>query len=124
MKKKFVDNNRFIRYDICTSSKIIFSSLLVYFQIVEEWRFIALILDRLFLIIFVSVSLIGTLGSLLKAPSLYNSTPPVDPLCYLYYPPLHNSSWMNKCANDYLYSLVGRQSQTMSTMIDNHHPTV
>ena len=71
------------------------------FQIVEEWRFIALILDRLFLIIFVSISLIGTMGSLLQAPSLYISTPPVDPMCYLYYPPINDSHWMKKCGPDY-----------------------
>lgn len=74
-------------------------------QIVEEWRFIALILDRIFLIIFVSISLIGTLGSLLKAPSLYQSSPPVDPMCYVYYPPINDSYWMKKCARDYFSSI-------------------
>ncbi|CAF4478627.1 unnamed protein product [Rotaria socialis] len=80
-------------------------------EIVEEWRFIALILDRFFLILFVSVSLIGTLGSLLKAPSLYNSTPPVNPSCYLYYPPIDNSEWLKKCGADYSSETSNKQFQ-------------
>ncbi|CAF4317317.1 unnamed protein product [Rotaria socialis] len=74
-------------------------------EIVEEWRFIALIFDRLFLIIFVSVSLLGTLTSLLKAPSLYHASSPIDPVCFLYYPPINDSQWMKKCGADYLQSL-------------------
>ncbi|CAF0748630.1 unnamed protein product [Rotaria sordida] len=83
-------------------------------EIVEEWRFIALILDRFFLIIFVSVSLIGTLGSLLKAPSLYNSTPPVNPICYLYYPPINDTQWLKKCGTD--YSLINQISTSISNI--------
>ncbi|CAF4131103.1 unnamed protein product, partial [Rotaria sp. Silwood2] len=77
--------------------------------IVEEWRFIALIFDRLFLVIFVSVSLIGTLASLLKAPSLYKSRAPIDPMCYLYYPPINDSQWMKRCGADYFQSLSNEQ---------------
>ncbi|CAF1445431.1 unnamed protein product [Adineta steineri] len=71
-------------------------------EIIEEWRFIALILDRLFLIIFVSVTLIGTIESLLNTPSLYISTPPINPMCYLYYPPINDSQWIKTCATDSL----------------------
>ncbi|CAF2512317.1 unnamed protein product [Rotaria sp. Silwood2] len=78
-------------------------------EIVEEWRFIALIFDRLFLVIFVSVSLIGTLASLLKAPSLYKSRAPIDPMCYLYYPPINDSQWMKRCGADYFQSLSNEQ---------------
>ncbi|CAF1126145.1 unnamed protein product [Adineta steineri] len=76
-------------------------------EIVEEWRFIALILDRLFLIIFVSVSLIGTFLSLRTAPSSHKATP-VDPLCYLYYPPINDSQWIKKCGTDHLNNMSNR----------------
>ncbi|CAF4012444.1 unnamed protein product [Adineta steineri] len=71
-------------------------------EIIEEWRFIALILDRLFLIIFVSITLIGTIESLFNTPSLYISTPPINPMCYLYYPPINDSQWIKICATDSL----------------------
>ncbi|CAF0790530.1 unnamed protein product [Rotaria sp. Silwood1] len=87
-------------------------------EIVEEWRFIALILDRFFLIIFVSVSLIGTLGSLLKAPSLYKSNPPVNPNCYLYYPPINNSQWLKTCGTNYS-SINSNEQLQISTSIGN-----
>ncbi|UJR16011.1 hypothetical protein I4U23_002926 [Adineta vaga] len=66
-------------------------------EISEEWRFIALILDRLFLIIFVSVTLIGTFESFRHAPSLYKPTTSINPICYLYYPPINDSQWMKIC---------------------------
>ncbi|CAF1318383.1 unnamed protein product [Adineta ricciae] len=78
-------------------------------EIVEEWRFIALIIDRLFLIIFVSVSLVGTYLSLRRAPSFTKDYEPVDPRCYLYYPPVNNSQWLEKCGTDYLRNLSNRK---------------
>ncbi|CAF0785639.1 unnamed protein product, partial [Rotaria sordida] len=58
--------------------------------------------------------LIGTLGSLLKAPSLYNSTPPVNPICYLYYPPINDTQWLKKCGTD--YSLINQISTSISNI--------
>ncbi|CAF0947131.1 unnamed protein product [Didymodactylos carnosus] len=69
-------------------------------EIAEDWRFIALVLDRLFLIIFAFVSVVGTLISLLKAPSIYNQRKPVDPYCYLYYPPINDSIWTKRCITE------------------------
>lgn len=66
-------------------------------EMIEEWRFIALIFDRMFLIIFISISLIGTVSLFLTVPSLYNSNAPIDPICYLYYPPTNDSSWSRRC---------------------------
>jgi len=66
----------------------------------EEWRFIALILDRLFLIIFVLVSIIGTLKLLLQGPLSSHISPPVNPYCYSYYPPLNDSKWRKECENE------------------------
>lgn len=90
-------------------------------EIVEEWRFIALILDRLFLVIFVSVSLIGTLKSLGKDPLVDGLSEPVDPVCYLYYPPINDTLWMTRCGTDYLYNLARRvtlESSSTTTSSD------
>ncbi|CAF1203807.1 unnamed protein product [Rotaria sp. Silwood1] len=78
-------------------------------EIAEEWRFIALVFDRLFLIIFVSVSVMGTFGSLFKSPPSDEFKTPIDPTCYLYYPPINNSRWMQKCGADYFRSLSKQQ---------------
>ena len=40
-------------------------------QISEDWRFIALVMDRIFLWVFTVMCLSGTLGIVLKAPMLW-----------------------------------------------------
>lgn len=84
-----------------------------FFQIVEEWRFIALILDRLFLVIFVVASLAGTIA-LLKAPSTRKYIEPVNPKCYLYYPRINDSEWMSKCGTPDLFNLLSQQSSSFT----------
>jgi hypothetical protein len=65
----------------------------------------------------VLVSLIGTHRILLKDPTVHKIDGPVDPICYLYYPPINDSSWMKKCGTDYLYNLLNRQlSQATPTI--------
>jgi len=44
----------------------------------EEWEYVAMVLDRLFLWIFTSTTIIGTLAIFLQAPSLYDTTRPID----------------------------------------------
>ncbi len=46
----------------------------------EDWKFAAMVLDRLFLWIFTAACLGGTGGIILRAPSLYDSREPIDAL--------------------------------------------
>ena len=46
-------------------------------QIKEDWKYIALVLDRLFLWIFTTACTVGTLGIILQAPTIYDSREPV-----------------------------------------------
>ncbi len=47
------------------------------FQIREDWKYVALVLDRLFLWIFTTACLVGTFGIVLQAPTLYDDRPPM-----------------------------------------------
>ncbi|KAI3382357.1 hypothetical protein SNEBB_006713 [Seison nebaliae] len=47
-------------------------------KIKEEWKYVALVLDRLFLWIFTTACFVGMCGIILQAPSLYDSTEPID----------------------------------------------
>lgn len=48
------------------------------FQEDQDWGFVAMVLDRLFLWIFAIASLVGTFMILGEAPSLYDDTKPID----------------------------------------------
>lgn len=41
----------------------------------EDWKFIAMVLDRLFLFLFAIACISGTGGIILMAPSLYDTRP-------------------------------------------------
>ena len=47
------------------------------FQVIEDWKFIAMVLDRFFLWIFTAACLLGTGGIILRAPSLYDPRQPI-----------------------------------------------
>ncbi|KAK6725757.1 hypothetical protein RB195_004213 [Necator americanus] len=47
-------------------------------KIDEEWNYIAMVLDRMFLFIFSFACLTGTLVILLQAPTLYDYREPID----------------------------------------------
>uniref|UniRef100_A0A914V1Q4 Uncharacterized protein n=1 Tax=Plectus sambesii TaxID=2011161 RepID=A0A914V1Q4_9BILA len=47
-------------------------------RIVEEWKFAAMVIDRLFLLLFFITCFIGTATIILRAPSLYDERVPVD----------------------------------------------
>ncbi|XP_076047799.1 acetylcholine receptor subunit alpha-like 1 [Oratosquilla oratoria] len=47
-------------------------------EIQEDWRYVAMVLDRLFLWIFTIACVAGTCGIILAAPSLYDTTAPID----------------------------------------------
>ena len=48
------------------------------FQVIEDWKFIAMVLDRFFLWTFTAACLLGTAGIILRAPSLYDLREPID----------------------------------------------
>ncbi|KAF8765180.1 Acetylcholine receptor subunit beta-like 2 [Argiope bruennichi] len=47
-------------------------------SVIEDWKYVAMVLDRLFLWIFTIASLVGTCGILLQAPSLYDDRIPIE----------------------------------------------
>lgn len=47
-------------------------------KVIYDWQFIAMVLDRFFLWIFTLICLIGSAIILLRAPSLYDQTVPID----------------------------------------------
>ena len=48
------------------------------FQVKEDWKYVAMVLDRLFLWIFTLAVLVGTAGIILQAPSLYDDREALD----------------------------------------------
>lgn len=44
----------------------------------QDWGFVAMVMDRLFLWLFSMASIIGTFVILCEAPSLYDDTEPID----------------------------------------------
>ncbi|XP_050709550.1 acetylcholine receptor subunit alpha-like 1 isoform X1 [Eriocheir sinensis] len=47
-------------------------------EIEDDWRYVAMVLDRLFLWIFMVACVLGTCGIIFRAPSLYDTTLPID----------------------------------------------
>ncbi|KAG5863704.1 hypothetical protein JTB14_007369 [Gonioctena quinquepunctata] len=47
-------------------------------QIVEDWKFVSMVLDRFFLWVFTIACVGGTCGIIFQAPSLYDTRVPVD----------------------------------------------
>lgn len=48
------------------------------FKVKEDWKYVAMVLDRLFLWIFTLAVLVGTAGIILQAPTLYDDRIPID----------------------------------------------
>lgn len=48
------------------------------FQVKEDWKYVAMVLDRLFLWIFTLAVVVGTAGIILQAPTLYDDRIPID----------------------------------------------
>ena len=47
-------------------------------QVIEDWKYVAMVLDRLFLWIFTVAVVVGTAGIILQAPALYDDRDPID----------------------------------------------
>lgn len=54
--------------------------LIMYPQVVEDWKFVSMVLDRFFLWVFTLSCIGGTLGIIFQSPSLYDSRPAIDQL--------------------------------------------
>ncbi|EFX87442.1 hypothetical protein DAPPUDRAFT_312255 [Daphnia pulex] len=55
-------------------------------EVIEDWKFVAMVLDRFFLWIFIVACFVGTAAIILEAPSLYDETIPLDQLSHAYFP--------------------------------------
>ena len=51
---------------------------MIFLQVKEDWKYVAMVLDRLFLWIFTLAVCVGTAGIILQAPSLYDERKPID----------------------------------------------
>ncbi|XP_015785552.1 acetylcholine receptor subunit beta-like 2 [Tetranychus urticae] len=51
-----------------------------YYEVEEDWKFVAMVLDRLLLWIFAISCIVGTVGIIAQAPSLYDRRRPIDVL--------------------------------------------
>jgi len=47
-------------------------------EVIEDWKFVAMVLDRLFLWLFTLACVLGTGGIILRAPSIYDMREPID----------------------------------------------
>lgn len=47
-------------------------------QVKEDWKYVAMVLDRLFLWLFTIAVVVGTAGIILQAPTLYDTRVPID----------------------------------------------
>lgn len=47
-------------------------------QVKEDWKYVAMVLDRLFLWIFTLAVIVGSAGIILQAPTLYDDRVPID----------------------------------------------
>lgn len=55
------------------------STFCVYpFQVIEDWKYVSMVLDRFFLWIFTLACIGGTCGIIFQAPSLYDQRIPID----------------------------------------------
>ncbi|CAG9537308.1 unnamed protein product [Cercopithifilaria johnstoni] len=46
-------------------------------QVIEDWKYMSMVLDRIFLILFTLVCMIGSVTIILRAPTIYDSTVPL-----------------------------------------------
>ncbi|CAG9130167.1 unnamed protein product [Plutella xylostella] len=47
-------------------------------MVVEDWKFMSMVLDRFFLWLFTIACFVGTFGIIFQSPSLYDTRVPVD----------------------------------------------
>lgn len=62
----------------------------------EDWKYVAMVLDRLFLWIFTLAVLVGTAAIILQAPSLYDDREPIDQQLSEIFSTVRNRNQQNK----------------------------
>lgn len=74
----FCHNSSIIKILLNVSSFFSFHLFFVSFQVEEDWKYVAMVLDRLFLWLFALMCIFGSATIILQAPSLYDYTQPID----------------------------------------------
>jgi len=67
----------------------------------EDWKYVAMVLDRLFLWIFTLAVLVGTAAIILQAPSLYDDREPIDKQLSEIFSTVRNRHQQAKSGNPY-----------------------
>ena len=70
-----------LKLDHCYPISTAFIKFVFFFlsiQIKDDWKCVALVIDRLFFWIYLTVCIVGTLGILLQPPMLYDQNEPLD----------------------------------------------
>lgn len=62
----------------------------------QDWGFVAMVMDRLFLWLFSLASIVGTFVILCEAPSLYDDTEPIDKMYSIIAQKLYNLTVKHK----------------------------
>uniref|UniRef100_A0A0N5AS18 Acetylcholine receptor subunit alpha-type unc-63 n=1 Tax=Syphacia muris TaxID=451379 RepID=A0A0N5AS18_9BILA len=47
-------------------------------QVIEDWKYISVVMDRIFLLLFMTACMLGTAIIILRAPTIYDTTKPLD----------------------------------------------
>ncbi|KAL1117528.1 hypothetical protein AAG570_003844, partial [Ranatra chinensis] len=68
--EKTIEDARFIAQHVKNKDK--------FENVIEDWKYVAMVLDRLFLWVFTVACVLGTALIILQAPSLYDNTKPID----------------------------------------------
>nr|XP_014289941.2 acetylcholine receptor subunit alpha-like 1 [Halyomorpha halys] len=68
--EKTIEDARFIAQHVKNKDK--------FENVIEDWKYVAMVLDRLFLYVFTVMCILGTALIILQAPSLYDTTKPID----------------------------------------------
>ena len=50
----------------------------IYWKVEEDWKYVAMVIDRLFLWIFAISCVVGSAAIILQAPTLYDGKQPID----------------------------------------------
>jgi nicotinic acetylcholine receptor len=82
----------FIDFSFSLSSRPLFRKK----KVREDWKYVAMVLDRLFLWIFTLAVLVGTAAIILQAPSLYDDREPIDQQLSEIFSTVRNRNQQNK----------------------------